>query len=146
MRIVFVCHGNTCRSPMAEAIARQWLTERGIAIEVASAGVSAQDGSPASGGAVQAMRERGLDLSAHRSQSVWDLDIGPDDQLWCMQTAHVSRIRATRTAWPAQTLGDAAGTHDDVPDPYGGSSAVYADTAQTLTSRVHAALTRCFEA
>lgn len=67
-RLLFVCSGNTCRSPLAERVARRGARERGLDdLEVRSAGTFAGRGAPASSGAVLAARRRGLDLSGHRS-------------------------------------------------------------------------------
>ncbi|MBB3110591.1 protein-tyrosine phosphatase [Paenibacillus phyllosphaerae] len=59
-RILFVCTGNTCRSPMAEAMLRDQAKRRGLDVEVRSAGVSTVDGLPVSEHARAALRERGV--------------------------------------------------------------------------------------
>ncbi|MBA4495947.1 low molecular weight protein arginine phosphatase [Paenactinomyces guangxiensis] len=69
MRVLFVCTGNTCRSPMAEAILKKIAGDKQLEVEVRSAGVSAVNGSPASGNATRVLKEKGIDHS-HRSQIV----------------------------------------------------------------------------
>ncbi len=76
MRILFVCTGNTCRSPMAEAILRKIAQDEELEVEVRSAGVSAVDGSPASSQAIQVLKEKGIKHS-HRSRM-----IQPDQVEW----------------------------------------------------------------
>ena len=63
--IIFVCTGNTCRSPMAQYLFQRMAGRRAVSV---SAGLTARDGSPATVHAVEAMREIGLDISAHRSR------------------------------------------------------------------------------
>ena len=68
-RILFVCTGNTCRSPMAAGLFAKILQEKGMTgIEITSAGLGAVDGAPASAEAVEVMRRAGVDLSGHRSR------------------------------------------------------------------------------
>src|SRR2546425_7069143 len=68
-RILLVCTGNICRSPLAAALLERALVERGIeGIAVASAGTGAWDGAPVSEGAYLVGLERGLDLSGHRAR------------------------------------------------------------------------------
>src|SRR5690606_23801828 len=95
--ILFVCSGNTCRSPMAEALARQVLAELKsvdvdqldeLGISVASAGVFALGGSPAAEHAVTAMQKYGLDLSRHKSRQLTDTLIQEADVIICMTRAH----------------------------------------------------------
>lgn len=69
-RILFVCTGNTCRSPMAEALLRKKAEDRGLSLEVKSAGVSALPGITASSPAVEVLKEKGIDHRHHRSQPV----------------------------------------------------------------------------
>lgn len=65
-RILFICTGNTCRSPMAEALLRQMAAKRGITVAVRSAGVSTIDGLPVSAHAVQTLRQWDIE---HKSTS-----------------------------------------------------------------------------
>ncbi|MBT9259109.1 MAG: threonylcarbamoyl-AMP synthase [Clostridiales bacterium] len=66
--VLFVCSGNTCRSPLAEAIWRKLGEEEGLPLAVGSAGLFALEGRPASASAQAVAKERGLDLSGHRSR------------------------------------------------------------------------------
>lgn len=69
-RILFVCTGNTCRSPMAEGICRAVALQEGIELQALSAGVDAPEGTAATPFAVQAAAELGADISGHRSRQV----------------------------------------------------------------------------
>ena len=76
--VTFVCTGNTCRSPMAEALLRATLAKRGQGLEklkVASFGLAAQDGQPVSANSVKAMQRIGLDVAGHRSRPLTQADV-----------------------------------------------------------------------
>ena len=89
-RILFVCSGNTCRSPLAERLARREAEERGLDdVEVRSAGTFAGRGAPASRGAVLAARRQGLDLSGHRSTPLGPELVEWADLVLAMTNAHL---------------------------------------------------------
>ena len=74
-KILFVCTGNTCRSPMAAVIFNQLAAQSGLDYVAESAGVAAVGDRPASENAVKAVAEIGLDLSAHRTRFLPSLDL-----------------------------------------------------------------------
>src|SRR5262249_36000746 len=94
---LFVCTGNTCRSPMAEGLFRKLLAERLQCPEdelvdrgymVASAGVAAGPGSPSSPEAVEILAKRGVDLRGHESQPVTPQLLSQADQIFTMTRSH----------------------------------------------------------
>lgn len=81
-RVLIVCRGNTCRSPMAEALLKRMLSSDSI--EVKSAGLSAIDGMEASRWAQEVMRERGIDISSHRAKNLSEKDVSEADLILTM--------------------------------------------------------------
>ncbi|MDE0065983.1 MAG: hypothetical protein OXN44_03820 [Acidimicrobiaceae bacterium] len=78
LEVLVVCTGNICRSPMAEAILRARLAEAGVEADVASAGTLGWSQRPATGHAVTAMAEMGLDISSHTSRRIGEGDLDVD--------------------------------------------------------------------
>ena len=140
MRLLFVCTGNTCRSPLAEAIARQIAEERGLDdIVVESAGTAAWEGTSASDAALLVGMERSLDVGRHRAREVTAALVAEQDLILAMGPHHVERIEQLGGRGKTYLLTNYAsrGASDrSVSDPFGGDLEVYRSTVDELEREI----------
>lgn len=131
MKLLFVCTGNTCRSPMAQGLAKHCFQDK---IDVISAGISAQAGDEASRHTVKVLQEKGIDISGHRAVRLTREMVAAADLVLTMTKAQQSYLSALYPEFSGKIrcLGDWHSPEKEIPDPWGGPVEQYRRCAREI--------------
>ena len=144
--ILFLCTGNTCRSPLAEVLAQRSMAERlGIepqallahGLHFHSSGIAAANGAPASEGSLMCAAELGLDLSAHYSRPLTPRLLAQADHIYCLSNSHLLALLDLTPEVAEKTSLLSVNDHD-IADPYGQDLEVYREAREEIAAAVEA--------
>lgn len=139
MKILFVCTGNTCRSPMAEGILRFLTKEKDMNLQIKSAGIAVYDGEKASKNTIEAMKKIGIDISEHKASQIHRDLVEEVDLILTLSRSHKEFIVLNYPSSKNKifTLTEYAyGVEKDIEDPFGRSLAVYEKTRDEIYQAV----------
>jgi len=147
IKVLTVCTGNICRSPMAEGVVRT-VFEADQSIDVSSAGTHAVEGNPATEFAILASREKRIDITDHRARMLDSMLIKGGDIILCMEPAHAEWVLSIDSSAyeKVYNLADFSGTGGNlrkIADPYGCSLREYRMCFDTIDKCVHNFIAFC---
>ena len=132
MKIIFVCTGNTCRSPMAEGFFNM-LCDKSDNISAISRGTFAENGAPASRFSVISAAELGADISDHQASQLTQSDVSCADYIFTMTKAHKNLIVSAFPDFSNKVFSISEfASCPDISDPYGGDLSVYRECAAEI--------------
>ncbi len=131
--VLFVCTGNTCRSPMAEGLFACFTKKLNIDITPKSAGICVEGETPVCKNAVLAANAFGADISKHKSRQIDEKMILESDVVLCMTYSHQMALERMYPKYADKIL---CLSDSDIPDPYGGDLDVYLKTAKIINEAI----------
>ena len=132
LEILFVCLGNTCRSPMAEGLFNKLSSEKGLSVTASSAGLGAFNGAHAAANAVSVMAQQGIDITKHRARLLDEEIIKAANLVLVMEGSQIEAIPEIYKEKVHLLSEYASGAAEDIFDPIGGGLDTYQNCANLI--------------